>query len=73
MTISVNLPPELEARLLALAGRSGQSIDVQLQQVIDQGLGDVEDYYSAKSVLAKIERGEEEVLSSEEFWRGLDR
>lgn len=72
MTISVNLPPELEARLLALAGRSGQPTDVQLQQVIDQGLGDLEDYYSAKDVLAKIESGEEEVLSSEEFWRGLD-
>lgn len=72
MTISVNLPPDIEARLLALASKSGQSTDEQLRQIIDHGLDDLEDYYAAKEVLARVERGEERVLSSEEFWRGLD-
>jgi len=72
MTISVNLPPEIEARLLALASKSGQSTDAQLRQIIDQGLDELEDYYAAQEVLGRIARGEEKVLSSEEFWRGLD-
>jgi RHH-type rel operon transcriptional repressor/antitoxin RelB len=72
MTISVNLPPDVEARLLALASKSGQSTDAQLRQIIDQGLEELEDYHAAKEVLARIERGEEQVLTSEEFWRGLD-
>lgn len=72
MTISVNLPSEVEERLSALASRSGQSTDAQLWQIIDQGLNDLEDYYAAKDVLGRIERGEEKVLSSEEFWRGMD-
>jgi RHH-type rel operon transcriptional repressor/antitoxin RelB len=72
MTISVSLPPDIEARLKALANKSGQSTDAQLRQIIDQGLEDLEDYYTAQEVLGRIERGEEQVLSSEDFWRGLD-
>ena len=72
MTISVNLPQEVEARLKALADRSGQSTDDQLRQIIDLGLEDLEDYYAGHEVLGRIARGEEKVLSSEEFWRGLD-
>ncbi|MCB1444324.1 MAG: CopG family transcriptional regulator [Rhizobiaceae bacterium] len=72
MTISVNLPQELEARLKALAEKSGQATDVQLRQIIDAGLEDMEDYYAGQDVLARIARGEEKVLTSEEFWRGMD-
>ena len=72
MTISVNLTPEAEARLLELARKSGQSKDVQLRQIIDQGLEDLEDYYAGHEVLGRIVRGEEQVLTSEDFWRGVD-
>lgn len=72
MTITVNLPLEIEARLKALADKSGQSTDVQLRQIIDLGLEDLEDYYAGRDVLARITRGDEKVLSSEEFWRGMD-
>lgn len=72
MTISVNLPQELEVRLKALAEKSGQATDVQLRQIIDAGLEDMEDYYAGQDVLARIARGEEKVLTSEEFWRGMD-
>ena len=72
MTISVNLPQDIEARLKVLADKSGQSADDQLRQIIDLGLEDLEDYYAAQDVLGRIARGEEKVLSSEEFWRGMD-
>ena len=71
MTISVNLPQEIEARLTALADKSGQSTDAQLRQIIDLGLEDLEDYYAGQEVVGRIARGEEKVLGSEEFWRGL--
>jgi RHH-type rel operon transcriptional repressor/antitoxin RelB len=72
MTISVNLPQEFEARLKLLAERSGQSADAQLRQIIDLGLEDLEDYYAGQDVLGRVGRGEERVLSSEDFWRGVD-
>ena len=72
MTISVSLPQELEARLKALADKSGQSAELQLRQIIDLGLEDREDYYAGHEVLARIARGDEKVLSSEDFWRGMD-
>jgi RHH-type transcriptional regulator, rel operon repressor / antitoxin RelB len=72
MTISVNLTPEAEARLLELARKSDQSKDAQLRQIIDQGLEDLEDYYAGHEVLGRIARGEEQVLTSEDFWRGVD-
>jgi RHH-type transcriptional regulator, rel operon repressor / antitoxin RelB len=72
MTISVNLPQEIEARLKALADKSGQSADAQLRQIIDRGLEDLEDYHAGQDVLRRVERGEEKVLSSEDFWRGMD-
>lgn len=72
MTISVNLPHEFELRLKALAEKSGQPTDVQLRQIIDLGLEDLEDYYAGQDVLSRIGRGEERVLTSEEFWRGMD-
>lgn len=72
MTISVNLPPDIEARLAVLASKTGKTTDAQLRQIINHGLEDLEDFYAAKEVLGRIERGEERVLSSEEFWRGMD-
>ncbi|MGV3551992.1 type II toxin-antitoxin system RelB family antitoxin [Rhizobium sp.] len=72
MTISVNLPREMEERLKALADKSGQSTDIQLRQIIALGLEDLEDYHAGQDVLGRIARGEEKVLSSEEFWRGMD-
>jgi RHH-type transcriptional regulator, rel operon repressor / antitoxin RelB len=72
MTISVNLPQEIVARLRALAEKSGQSTDDQLRQIIDLGLEDLEDYFAGRDVLGRIARGEDKVLSSEEFWHGVD-
>lgn len=72
MAILVNLPQELETRPKALAEKSGQPTEVQLRQIIDLGLEDLEDFYAGHEVLSRIGRGEERVLTSEEFWRDLD-
>ena len=72
MPTTVRLSSEIEQRLNALAARTGRSKAYYLREIIEQGLEDVEDYYLAAEVMERIRRGEEEVLTSEEAWRGLD-
>ncbi|MET3583320.1 RHH-type rel operon transcriptional repressor/antitoxin RelB [Mesorhizobium robiniae] len=72
MPTSVRLAPEIEERLDFLAARTGRSKAYYLRELIERGLEDVEDYYLAAEVLERIRSGEEEVVKSEDFWRGLD-
>lgn len=72
MPTTVRLSNETEQRLNALAARTGRSKAYYLREIIEQGLEDVEDYYLAAEVMERIRRGEEDVLTSEEAWCGLD-
>ena len=72
MPTSVRLPPEIETRLNALADKTGRSKAFYLRELVERGLEEVEDYYLAAEVMERVRRGEEEVMTSEEFWRGLD-
>ncbi len=72
MPTSVRLSDETEKRLDALSAKTGRSKAFYLREMIERGLEDMEDYYLAAEVMERIKRGEEEVISSEEFWRGLD-
>ncbi|PDQ21246.1 CopG family transcriptional regulator [Mesorhizobium sanjuanii] len=72
MPTSIRLAPEIEERLDFLAARTGRSKAYYLRELIERGLEDIEDYYLAAEVLERIRSGEEEVVKSEDFWRGLD-
>jgi len=72
MPTSIRLAPDIEARLDALASRTGRTKAYYLRELVERGLEDMEDYYRAMDVMDRIRRGEEDVLSSEEAWRGLD-
>ncbi|BCM18457.1 ribbon-helix-helix protein, CopG family [Mesorhizobium sp. VK25A] len=72
MPTSIRLAPEIEERLDFLAAKTGRSKAYYLRELIERGLEDVEDYYLAAEVLERIRRGEEDVVKSEDFWRGLD-
>ncbi|AZO08974.1 MULTISPECIES: ribbon-helix-helix protein, CopG family [unclassified Mesorhizobium] len=72
MPTSIRLAPDIEERLDFLAAKTGRSKAYYLRELIERGLEDVEDYYLAAEVLERIRRGEEDVLKSEDFWRGLD-
>ena len=72
MPTSVRLSAETEKRLEVLAAKTGRSKAYYLREMIERGLEDMEDYYLAAEVMERIKRGEEDVMSSEEFWRGLD-
>lgn len=70
--IGVRLPQEIESRLDALAKATGRTKTYYVREAILMHLDDLEDAYLAEATLERIRRGEERVLSSDEFWRGLD-
>ena len=72
MPTSIRLSPETETRLNALAHRTGRTKAYYLRELVERGLEDLEDYYLAVEIMEHIRRGEEDVLTSEEAWRGLD-
>ena len=72
MPTTVRLSSETEQRLNALATKTGRSKAFYLREIIEQGLEDVEDYYLAVEVMGRIRRGEEDVLTAQDAWRGLD-
>ena len=72
MPTSIRLSPDVESRLDALASRTGRTKAYYLRELVERGLEDMEDYYRAMDVMDRIRRGDEDVLSSEEAWRGLD-
>ena len=71
MPTSVRLSADAEKRLEALSAKTGRSKAYYLREMIERGLEDMEDYYLAAEVMERLKRGEEEVMTSEEFWRGL--
>lgn len=74
MTLSIELDPDVERRLELLARRTGRSKAFHAQELISQGLEDIEDYYDAQKVLEGVRDGSVKVHSSEEARRmlGLD-
>lgn len=74
MTLSIELEPDVERRLELLARRTGRSKAFHAQELISQGLEDIEDYYDAQKVLEGVRDGSVKVHSSEEARRmlGLD-
>lgn len=74
MTLSVRLPPEIEARLDLLSSRTGRTKTYYLREMIERGLDDMEDYYLAAETMERVRKGEEPIYSSDEVRKrlGLD-
>ncbi len=64
MATSIRLTPDLDDRLDRLAIRSGQSKSASLRQIIEDGIGEREDYYLAAETRDRVRSGEEPVFSS---------
>lgn len=72
MATSIRLAPESEQRLDFLASQTGRTKAFYLRQLIERGLGDLEDYYLAADVLERLRKGNEEVHSSVDVRSFLD-
>jgi RHH-type rel operon transcriptional repressor/antitoxin RelB len=68
MSTSIRLSPEVRLRLDALASKTGRSKAYYLREFIERGLEDIEDYYLAADVLARIRSGEEGIMKADDFW-----
>lgn len=71
MNISIALDAGTETRLQELSKRTGKSLAVHLQELVNSGLDDLEDYYSAEDTMARIRNGQESTLSSEQVRKNL--
>lgn len=68
---ALRLPDETYERLQTLASRTGRTATYYIREAIEEHLDDLEDVYLAEQVAERVRRGEEDVLSAEEFWRGM--
>jgi RHH-type rel operon transcriptional repressor/antitoxin RelB len=59
MATSVRLSPDLAARLDRLAQRTGRTKAFYLRQILESGIAEMEEYYLAHEVLARVRQGEE--------------
>ena len=74
MATSIRLTPETEQRLDYLASHTGRTKAYYLREIIEQGLGEMEDYYLAADVRERVRKGQEKVHSAADVRRelGLD-
>ena len=60
MATSIRLSPEVEERIALLASQTGRTKAFYLRELIARGLADMEDYYLAADVLARVRKGREQ-------------
>ncbi|MCY3878094.1 MAG: DUF6290 family protein [Rhodobacteraceae bacterium] len=70
--LSLRLPADIESRLETLAMKTGRTKSYYAREAILKNLEDMEDAYLGGEILERIRKGEEEVLTAEKMWRGLD-
>lgn len=70
--LGIRLPAETEQRLEALAKATGRTKSYYAREAIEAHLDALEDIYLSERALENLKRGTDRVLSSEEFWHGLD-
>ncbi|WP_415755994.1 type II toxin-antitoxin system RelB family antitoxin [Pseudomonas sp. LT1P18] len=68
---SIQLDPETERRLGFLAESTGRTRESCLQEIIDYGLTEMEDYYLATEVLERVRSDEESVHSTADVRKDL--
>ena len=71
MATSIRLSPETEQRLDFLASQTGRTKAFYLREMIEQGIEEMEDYYLAADVLARVRDGKEQVHSGADVRRDL--
>ena len=72
MTTAIDLAPDIEQRLDRLVARSGRTKASYLQEIIEQGIADMEDYDLAAEVLERVRNGQEQVFSADDVRHQLD-
>jgi RHH-type transcriptional regulator, rel operon repressor / antitoxin RelB len=61
---SIRLAPEISDRLDKLAAKTGRTKAFYLREIIEGGIGEMEDYYLAAETLERVRKGKERVYSA---------
>lgn len=69
---AIRLPEDLHQRFVALSRKTGRTAAFYMREALQRHIADLEDAFRADELIERNERGEEQILSSEEMWRGLD-
>ncbi len=64
MATSIRLAPELARRLDRLAAKTGRTKAFYLREMIEGGIGEMEEYYLAADTLQRVRNGREKVYSA---------
>jgi RHH-type transcriptional regulator, rel operon repressor / antitoxin RelB len=71
MATSIRLDTITESRLDNLASSTGRTKAYYLRELIKKGIDDLEDYYSASVVMARVRTGQEAVFTSAQVRQNL--
>ena len=71
MAISIRLTPEDEARLEALARRTGRSKSFYVREAIHEHLSELETQFWSDSVVREWENSDRPSRPAQELWDGL--
>jgi len=61
---SIRLAPEISDRLDRLAARTGRTKAFYLREIIEGGIGELEEYYLAAEALERVRKGKERVYTA---------
>jgi RHH-type rel operon transcriptional repressor/antitoxin RelB len=61
---SIRLAPEISNRLDRLAARTGRTKAFYLREIIEGGIGEMEEYYLAAETLERVRKGKERAYSA---------
>ncbi len=70
--ISLRLGENIEKRLDVLAKETGRTKTFYVREAIENHLSDMEDVYLANKAYEELLKGNDELISHEDFWNDLD-
>jgi RHH-type transcriptional regulator, rel operon repressor / antitoxin RelB len=70
--VTIEMPDEMMKLVEEYAAEAGAEPDAYMRGVIGQHLEDLHDIALAEAAMERIRKGEDQIISSEEFWRGMD-
>lgn len=70
--VTIEMPDEIHRLIAEHAAKAGAATDAYVLEVIEQHLEDLHDIAAADAAMERIRRGEDDIVSAEEIWRGMD-
>lgn len=69
MSISIQLPPDVEVRLQAIVANTGRNETFHITEAILDYLEDMEDYFDAEQQMEELKAGKTQLIPIEEIMK----